>query len=104
MMLLTKAIRKALPPLGTTTGQEAPIAQVKFFCPWGPATWFATEFDGEDSFFGWAMLHPGCGELGYFSLMELACYRGPFGLGVERDLHFTPCPLSEAIAPHAARA
>jgi Protein of unknown function (DUF2958) len=33
-------------------------------------------------------------ELGYFSLDELEDVRGSMGLRVERDLYFTPCPLS----------
>ena len=97
MMLLTKANRRALPSIGATSEQADPVVQVKFFCPWGMATWLATEFDGEDLFFGWAVLNdPACAELGYFSLAELQSIRGRFGLGIERDLHFTPCPLSEA--------
>ena len=33
-------------------------------------------------------------ELGYFSLAELQSVRGPLGLRVERDLYFTPTPMS----------
>lgn len=99
MKLLTKAIIKSLPPLGSTSEQADPTARVKFFNPCGAATWYATEFDGADTFFGWATLQPGCGELGYFSLSELASFRGPpFGLGIERDLYFDPRPLSEVTA------
>jgi len=105
MKLLTKAILKKLPKLGAMGGHNGlqstePMAIVKFFNPCGYATWFASEFDGEDTFFGWAILHPGCGEYGYFSLSELQSIKlrfGPFGLGIERDMHFTPCLMSEAI-------
>ena len=34
-------------------------------------------------------------ELGYFSLRELEEVRGKLGLPIERDLHWTPKPLSE---------
>lgn len=34
-------------------------------------------------------------ELGYFTLSELESVQGPFGLGIERDKHFKPKPLSE---------
>jgi hypothetical protein len=34
-------------------------------------------------------------ELGYFSLDELKSLRGPLGLPIERDLYWTPCPLSK---------
>jgi len=37
-------------------------------------------------------------ELGYFSLAELSSVRGPMGLAIERDLHWTPKTLAE-IAP-----
>lgn len=35
-------------------------------------------------------------ELGEFSLSELINYRGPLGLGIERDLYWSEKPLSEA--------
>ena len=94
MKLLTKDILKKLPKLGARDGES--IATVKFFHPLAVATWFASEFDGEDTFFGWAVLLPGCGEYGYFSLSELQSVKIN-GLGVERDMHFTPCPMAEAI-------
>ena len=37
-----------------------------------------------------------CDEWGYFSLSELQSVKGPFGLGIERDLHFEPKPISKA--------
>jgi len=95
MKLLTKKIRDSLPKLGTTQNEKDPLARVKFFFPAGCATWFATEYDGKDTFFGWAMLYPGCGELGYFSLSEMESV-SVMGLHVERDLYFKPTPLSQA--------
>jgi hypothetical protein len=93
MMLLTQANRTSLPALYSTENVTDPIAQVKFFDPTGSLTWYATEFDGDDLFFGWVDgPYP---ELGYFSLTELRRVRGRFGLGIERDRHFSPRPLSE---------
>jgi len=92
MMLLTKDIRKRLPPLYANEHVKDPIAVVKFFDPAGSWTWYATEFDGDDTFFGLVDGHDK--ELGYFSLAELAAHKGRLGLGIERDLHFTPTPLS----------
>lgn len=97
MKLLTAALRKKLPKLYTQEklGQDA-IAVVKFFTPWTSWTWYATEFDGEDTFFG---LVDGLEkELGYFSLRELESVRGPGGLKIERDLYWTPKPLKELMA------
>ena len=92
MQLLTKELRKKLPALGATERQENPIAQAKYFAPDGSWTWFAFEFDGKDTFFGAVSGQEF--ELGYFSLSELEQTTGPLGLHVERDLHFTPTPLS----------
>jgi len=97
MKLLTKEIRKKLPPLYSQEekGQKA-IAHVKFFTPDSSWTWYATEFDGEDRFFGLVDGH--VMELGYFSLAELQTVHGPMGLPIERDLYWSPKPLGE-IAP-----
>jgi len=101
--LLTKEIRAQIPPLYAqeSKGMGA-VAYVRFFHPYGSGTWYATEFDGEDTFFGWAEIHPGCGELGYFSLKELESLEAringklvPGVQGIERDIHFTPAPLNE---------
>ena len=94
MKLLTEEIKKQLLPLGSTDSQPDPVAIVKFFNPTGIGTWWACEFDPDSGiFFGKADL--GYPELGTFSLEELQSYKGQFGLGIERDLYFTPKPLSE---------
>jgi hypothetical protein len=94
MELLTPEIRKALPPLNSTDGEgDKAIVHVKFFTPDSSWTWYATEFDGEDTFFG---LVSGLEEeLGQFSLSELQSVTGPFGLPIERDVFWDPKPLSE---------
>ncbi len=97
MELLSKEIKDKLPKLGETENTKDPIAVVKFFTPWSNWTWYATEFDGEDTFFGLVLGFEK--ELGYFSLKELESVRGPMGLGIERDLYFTPKPLSEIKDP-----
>jgi hypothetical protein len=97
MELMTKAVRKIMPPLGAQDqlGGKA-VAHVKFFTPDGSWTWYATEFDGEDMLFGLVDGH--VKELGYFSLSELREVRGALGLPIERDLYWTPKTLDE-IAP-----
>jgi hypothetical protein len=71
---------------------------VKFFCPWGAATWLITEFDGEDQLFGLCDMGHGYPELGYVSLSELRAIKGPWGLTIERDLHFKGSkPLSAYV-------
>lgn len=73
-----------------------PWPVVKLFSPVGAATWLATEIDSDgDTLFGLADLGFGCPELGCFSLAEIAAVRLPFGLGIERDVHFDGlAPLS----------
>jgi hypothetical protein len=97
MQLLTKEIRGKLPPLGSQDGKGGKaVAYLKLFTPDSSWTWYATEFDGEDTFFG--LVEGQEKKLGYFSLAELQSVRGPMGLAIERDLHWTPKTLS-AIAP-----
>ena len=93
MMLLTKELREKLPPMYSQEREVDPTVVVKFFTPWANWTWYATEFDGDDTFFGLVDGHEE--ELGYFNLTELLGIRGPFGLRIERDLHWSPRPLSE---------
>jgi len=93
MMLLRKEDRKNLPPLYSQEKEKDPKVWVKFFTPWSNWTWYATEFDGNDTLFGWVCGHE-C-EFGYFSLSGLQSVKGPFGLTVERDMYFRPQPLSE---------
>ncbi|MBN1489885.1 MAG: DUF2958 domain-containing protein [Phycisphaerae bacterium] len=96
MKLLTKAIRRKLPPLYSQDGKGGQaIAQVKFFTPDSSWTFYATEFDGEDRFFG--LVDGDDKELGYFSLAELQRIRGPLGLPIERDLYWQPKPLDEIV-------
>ena len=90
--LLTTEIKARLPQLGATENQADPIVQVKFFTPDAQWSWFATEFDGEDTFFGY--VQGDFPELGYFSLSEIQAVRGRLGLPVESDKFFEPVPLS----------
>jgi hypothetical protein len=93
MKLLTKALRKKLPPLYATEKDPDPVVICKFFTPDAQWTWYMIEFDGKDTFFGYVdRLYP---ELGYFSLSEVKSIRGSLGLPVERDRWFKPCRLSE---------
>lgn len=98
MKLLTKELRKKLPVLYTTENDPDPLIICKFFSPVSNWTWYATEFDGVDTFFGYVVGFDK--ELGYFSLCELESVKLPLGLGIERDLYFDPQPLSKVKALH----
>jgi hypothetical protein len=76
---------------------------VKLFCPWGGATWLLTELDPEnpDIAFGLCDLGMGEPEIGSVALSEIESVRGPGGLRIERDLHFTPTKTLQAYADEA---
>ena len=94
MDLMPEEIRAALPPLYATENDDnQAIVSVKYFTPDAGWTWYPTEFDGRDLFFG---LVDGLeAELGYFSLRELQEVRGALGLPIERDLDFGPQTLAQ---------
>ena len=103
MIALTPGLRAALRANGDASrlagaedGSFDPAPLLKLFSPMGAATWLATElYEDGDTLFGLADLGFGCPELGVFSLSEIASVRLPFGLAIERDLHFvTPFRLS----------
>lgn len=95
MKLLTRTVRRQLPPLYSQEQVADPLVICKFFTPDSIWTWYAIEFDGKDLFYGYVIgFEP---ELGYFSLRELQGVRGQLGLPVERDRWFRPCRLSEVL-------
>ena len=92
--LIPDSLAKTIPQLYSSEKVSDPLVHAKFFTPDGSWTWFVTEFDpAERLCFGLVIGHEA--ELGYFSLSELEEVRGPMGLPIERDLHFTPKPLSQ---------
>ena len=94
MELLTKKISNKIPNLYEQEGKgEDAMVYVKFFLPGTRWTWYATEFNTKDIFFGWVKsgISPDFDELGYFSLSELK------EVNIERDLYFEPKPLKEIL-------
>jgi hypothetical protein len=97
--LITSELRRKLPALYSTEDQgDDAMALVKFFTPDSNWTWYATEFDGEDTFFG--LVAGFETELGYFSLSELENGCGPLGLPIERDHYFRPTRLGDLRRAH----
>jgi len=94
MKLLTNELLEKLPALYSQEENPDPTVWAKFFDPSGSWTWFVLEFDpAEGRFFG--LVKGFETELGYFMLEELEAIRGAFGLGIERDIYFKPCRLSD---------
>lgn len=99
MQLLTAAIRASLLANGRQQAASNPDADgidfapvVRLFNPCGAATWLLTELDPDepDIAFGLCDLGMGTPELGTVRISELESYRGPLGLGIERDRYWTP--------------
>jgi hypothetical protein len=101
MKLITKEIEAKLPPLYSQENNADPVAVVKFFDPCGRYTFYVLEGQREEGgdllLFGFcrSALGPDYDEVGYVSLRELESVRGSLGVGIERDLHFTPTLLSK---------
>lgn len=101
MKLLTDELRAQLPALYAQENEKDAMVHIKFFTPWTGWTWYVTEGspEGDDFiFFGYVIGQES--EWGYFSLNELESINGPFGLKIERDLHFTPKRKSEIPEIH----
>jgi hypothetical protein len=99
MKLLTRELEKHLPPLYSHEDVEDPLVLAHFFNPSGQGDWWITEGSREDEdylMFGLCSIFEP--ELGYVSMNELQSARGPLGLGIERDLNWTPKRLSEVRA------
>jgi len=85
---------------GRELSSDEALVLVKFFTPDSNWTWYAVsasqdERSGDVQFFG--LVEGFVKELGYFWLSELESVRGPLGLPIERDLYWTPIPLSSLI-------
>ncbi len=63
----------------------------------GGSDWYAMEFDGKDTFFGFAILNQDfdMAEYGYFSFTELKSIKLNGWLEVDFDLYWDPRPASE---------
>ena len=97
MKLFTKPIMekliangKAQDPVRGTPNEIDFEPVVKLFNPAGSGTWLLTEIDPENPDIAFGLCDLGYPELGCVSITELESVRGPFGLGIERDRHWTP--------------
>lgn len=102
MMLITKELEKRFAEVGSQENVEDPVVIAKYFNPAGIGTWFATEYNPETkTFFGYVSLYGDYNdEWGSFSLEEFEQFKGPFGIGIERDLYFDETPSSKIIAEY----
>ena len=99
MKLLTKELLERFNQIGRQEEVKDPLVVAKFFNPTGAGTWYATEYEPESKmFFGYVSIFGDWNdEWGYFSLIELESLKGPFGLGIERDIYFKESRISEVM-------
>jgi len=97
--LLTAQLEKRFAEVGSQAESKDPLIIAKFFNPSGAGTWYATEYDPESRiFFGYVSIFGDHNdEWGDFSLDELQAFKGHFGMGIERDIHFGEMPSSKVI-------
>jgi len=74
---------------------EAKQIYLHFFI--GGCDWYIAEYDGDDLFFGFAILNNDLemAEWGYISLTELKGIRAGGWLEIDTDLHWKVCPAIE---------
>ena len=97
MKLITKEVKKKLDDnMNLPEKDRQPV--VKFFGG-GACNWFISEMDG-DILYGLCDLGLGYREFGTVYLSELESLDFGFGLGVERDLHWTPQTFDELLKEH----
>ena len=99
MKLMTKALKERFAQVGSQAEEKDPLVIARFFNPNGAGTWYATEYDPRRKvFFGYVSIFGDHNdEWGSFSLDELQSYKGPLGLGIERDRYFIEKRASQAI-------
>lgn len=99
MELLPAELRARLPPLYSQQSIADPVIYARFFTRISDFTWYIAEGSprhGDFLFFGYLIGLER--EWGYFALSELQGPLARFHLPIERDLHFTPMPMSQALA------
>ena len=97
MKIITKAIEQAFEKQGYTGDKETKDIKIvmKLFNPAGAGTWYIYEKENNDVYWCFANLgDPLYAECGTVSMNELMAFRGRFGLGIERDMHFEPLSMS----------
>ena len=92
-----QSLGKAIPKLCCSESTKDPIVWVRFYAPWNGWAWYVIEYDGNDTFYGYA---EGIGaEFGYFSLSELEDASTSGTVRIVRDTSFRPTRLSNVRRP-----
>ena len=99
MKLITSELKQRFKEIGDQSEEKNPILVAKFFDPVGSATWYATEFDSETNVCFGYVTGLAFDEWGSFSIKELESIKRPFGLTIERDIHFNEVSFDELMQP-----
>lgn len=94
MKLITPELIERFKEVGEQGENENPLIVAKFFAPVGSATWYATEYDAETNICYGYVTGLADDEWGFFSITEMEALKLPFGLGIERDIHFKETPFN----------
>lgn len=92
MKLITESQRQRMLSNGKASAECGGcdcFPEVKLFTPDAHGTWLLSEIDPDNHDLAFGLCDLGHPELGWVSLTELASVRGPLGLPIERDLHFS---------------
>ena len=94
MKLMTQTLEKRFQAIGQQLASDDPIIVCKFFTPWSNRTRYVSEWYPEARVcFGFIVGQEA--ERWYFALPELETITSPYGLGIERDIHFGECLFSQ---------
>ena len=97
MKLITKEIEQRFDEVGDQSEVENPLILSKFFNPCGSETWYATEYNTKTNICYGYVTGMFEDEWGTFSIDELESLELPFGLSIERDIHFKEKTFEEQI-------
>ena len=99
MKLITKEIQERFKEVGDQSENQNPTFVAKFFNPCGSQTWYASEYYPEQNTCMGYVTGMHVDEWGTFSITELESLNLPFGLKIERDIHFDEITFDELTKP-----
>ena len=97
MKLITPELIKRFNEVGDQSEVKNPLIIAKFFNPCGSQTWYATEYSSETTICYGYVTGMWEDEWGTFSIDELKSLKLPFGMSIERDIHFKEKTFEEQI-------
>ena len=103
MKLMTPELEERFKEVGDQSEKENPIFIAKFFNPCGSQTWYASECYPENNICYGYVTGMYVDEWGTFSITELESLNLPFGLKIERDIHFNEISYKELIQPKPSK-